>query len=99
MKSRKEYLAKQCTHAEYYGQFVDSGIKARVTNSIGMDRLLKSTDKHLNDIPLKEWDRLIPIFPAHIGQAMRDAGDYPTLAGAVCIAKEAARQLISEVAA
>lgn len=41
----------------YCGQFVTSHELNLVKARFG-DRLLKSTDFHLNDIPLKEWDAL-----------------------------------------
>lgn len=79
-------------HQKYYGQLVTEGIKRTVKKEFGMERLLASTDPHLNDIPLKRWDDLyLPNIPS-----MKPLGDYLTLAGKVCIAKEAARQLIEE---
>ena len=92
--TRHQYLTNQCTHREYYAQFVTPDCKARVKSNIGMDRLLASTDPNLNDIPLGEWDRLaFGIMPA---DALRAAGDYATLGGQVCTLKEAARQVIEE---
>lgn len=49
--------------------------------------IAKSTDKYLNDVPLKLWDKL-PYYP--VGN-MRQHGDYLTLAGKVCVYKAAAR--------
>jgi len=60
MITRKEYMDKEYTHEEYYGQFVNDAIIKIVGDSIGVDRIKASTDKHLNDIPLKEWDNLVP---------------------------------------
>ena len=93
MNTRKEYLNHDCTFAEYYGQFVDSGVMARVLHVISLDELTNSNDEHLNDIELSRWDAVLAPFPKHIGDQMRECGDFPTMAGAVCIAKEAARQL------
>jgi len=90
--TRKQYLSKECTHAEYYSQFVTASIIASVGRQIGVDRIKASSDQHLNDIPLKEWDRLY--LPASdLAAKMKEAGDYLTLSGHVCIAKEAARQI------
>ena len=96
MHKRSDYMAKNCTHREYYGQFVDDEIRNAVGSTIGMGRILASTDKHLNDIPLAEWDRMCHRFLRDTSNRMRDAGDFLSMAGWVCIAKEAARQLTDE---
>jgi len=93
MKTRKQYLDGEVSHREYHAQFVNGIIKANVLNAVGLDRLMSSTDPHLNDIPLAIWDA-IPVF--NVDKPMREAGDYLTLAGKVCICKEAARQIIEE---
>jgi hypothetical protein len=92
--TRQDYLADKCTHSEYYGQFVTGEIKQRVMSYIGIENIKKAInegDEHLNTIPLRKWDAIaVPIIG---GNLLREAGDYPTLAGGVCIAKEAAKQL------
>ena len=93
MFSRAQYMNKECTHSEYYGQFVTDAVKQSVLFTIGKDAIVKSNNPHFNDIPLKKWDLLS--FPVS-SQKMKQAGDYLTLAGKVCIAKEAARQIKEE---
>jgi hypothetical protein len=63
---------------------------------IGKARLLASTDEHLNDIPLKRWDNLPGIITGEVDTKMRAGKDSPSAAGKVCIAKEAARQIIED---
>lgn len=97
--TRAEYMKDSQTdgtaaHRRYFGQFVNNGTRHRVLSYIGLERLMKSTDLHLNDIPLAEWDRLTPKLPGSGGFAK--AGDYYTLANGVCLAKEAARQIVEE---
>lgn len=92
--TRKQYMNGECTFREYYSQFVNEAVKSQVLLTIGKEALLKSKDGHLNDIPLKKWDRIRP----HTLNRLHEAGDSPTLAGAVCIVKEAARQIIEEEA-
>lgn len=104
MFTRKEYMNHPChlidadpavrmaIHRKYYAQFVTLRTIKAVRDSIGDDRLLASTDPHLNDIPLAEWDKLTNILP--INNCFKDVGDYATLGNLVCIAKEAARQWI-----
>lgn len=90
MISRKDYMNNKNTHREYYGQFVNDEIKSRVRFLLPI--VLESEDEHLNDIPLKVWDAISADY-AGIGRKMKEAGDYLTMAGWVCIVKEAARQL------
>jgi hypothetical protein len=95
--TRAEYMKDSQTdgpaaYRRYFGQFVTDGTKTRVLQSIGLERLMTSTDPHLNDIPLVLWDRLTPGLPGSAGFAK--AGDYYTLSNGVCLAKEAARQII-----
>ena len=90
--TRKDYMNKGCTHREYYAQFVNPFIKSLVLREIGLDRLLRSTDPHLNDIPLNQWGM------GNIRQleVWKEVGDFYSIAGETCILKEAARQLIEE---
>lgn len=91
--SREDYLSKKCSHREYYAQFVDAGVIERVKQLVGTSRVKSSSDEHFNDIPLAMWDGLLRPCPARIDKKMRQLGDYPTLAGLVCVAKEAAHQI------
>ena len=95
MKTRKQYLDKECTHSEYYAQFVTDGHKNTVKNIIGLGRLLNSENEHLNDIPLEEWDSIGA--PMGTVELMKELGDNLTLSGQVCISKEAARQIIKSL--
>lgn len=99
--TRNEYMAASlidgpAAFRRYYGQFVCDQHKDILASRIGLDRLLASTDKHLNDIPLHLWDNLPGIVSA---SKLKAAGDYLTLAGKVCIYKEAARQMIESAKA
>jgi hypothetical protein len=93
--TRQQYFNKECSHREYYAQFVSIGTKNRVLRLIGLENLQASKDEHLNDIPLSKWDSVFAGgAPFEINSAMRAAGDFPTMAGLVCIAKEAAHQIL-----
>jgi len=90
--TRKQYLNKECSHDDYYSQFVNDGIIRTVLMSIGADRIENSSCEHFNNIPLKEWAIVFYNgFPQPAAKMLREAGDFPTLAGAVCLAKTAAR--------
>ncbi len=96
--TRKEYMdssfPRNNAHREYYAQYVTESIRLLVKSRIGLSRLQKSTDEHLNDIPLDEWDRLAPIINRSANSLLRANGDFPTLNSSICIAKEAARQIL-----
>lgn len=97
MMTRQEYMSASpedahAAHRAYYAQFVNQRTIDAVVRAIGADKLLASTDPHFNDIPLWQWDRLMGALP--LAASLRDAGDYLTLGGVVCIAKEAARQYV-----
>jgi hypothetical protein len=97
--TRADYMAhsnEPGSHRRFYAQFVNAATISTVARFIGHDALMRSTDPHMNDIPLAKWDRLAGRLPLAIRFA--DVGDYPTLAGWVCIAKEAARQYIERQA-
>ena len=93
MYTRNDYLDGKCTHREYYAQFVTEEVRQRVTQRIGKSRIVASEDEHFNDISLVHWDRVGPFWSA-IHERVKEAGDYMTMAGIVCIAKEAARQIV-----
>jgi len=88
--TRKEYLNGDVTHRVYMGQFVNTHTIHNVRTKIGEDRILKSTDEHFNDIPLKEWDRLGLTADT---RKMTEAGETYSLAIAVSINKAAAAQI------
>ena len=94
MFTRKQYMGKECTHREYYGQFVTPHIVDSVADQIGRDILRYSTDEHLNDIALSRWDNVFLTQDAlRMVTKANESGGY-SLSDTVCIAKEAARQFI-----
>ena len=93
MKTRQDYLSGKISHDEYYIQFVDSHIVNQVLFIIGKDEILNSKDKHFNDIPLKYWNIVLCPLPDYVKNQLKQAGDNTTLAGAICIAKQAAKQI------
>lgn len=94
MFTREQYLNGTCSHREYYGQFVTESTKQAVKAIITLDRIRRSKDSDFNDISLNRWDRCgLFINNCALRNGLRECGDYPTLGGLVCIAKEAAEQL------
>lgn len=99
---RKQYLAGEVSHEDYYGQFVNPELIAYVVGYIGAERILASSDPHMNDIPLAAWDWLVGVkdrIDTKLFKACNNA-TYPeqerdkplwSLSDQVCIAKRAAR--------
>ena len=83
-------------HRKYYAQFVTKGMKESIKQRIGIKRLLESCDEHLNDIPLVIWDSLGSGYKKEVSNRLKEHGDFYSLAGSLCIFKEAAKQLIEE---
>ena len=95
MHTRQDYLDGKCTHREYYAQFVTLAIKEAVVRRWGKEQITGAfkADEHLNSIPLASWDDFVLRRRQEIENQIRLAGDFWSLAGGVCVAKEAARQI------
>jgi hypothetical protein len=95
MKTRRDYIDGKATFSEYYQQFTTPALIEAVTRKIGIDRVKASKDPHLNDIPLAKWDSIFLDYnlKKEIALKMQEAGDFLSMAGAVCTAKECARTL------
>jgi len=50
-----------------------------------------------SDLPLREWDALVPFIPAAVVKKMKENGDCLTLATGGCTLKEAARKIKERV--
>ena len=104
--SRKQYLDEHsaefqllgnghAAHRRFWAQFVGDDLRLAVQRMVGMDALLASTDPYLNDVPgnLRIFEAVgragrKEIKPADVGMFGYSQSDF------VCIAKEAARQVI-----
>ena len=100
MYTRHQYLNSECTHSDYYDQFVTPAIKGIVLSRYSKRQLTDALaqDKHLNSIPLASWDGLgasLKATPTGLGEKMKEAGDYLTLAGIVCVLKAAAISIVN----
>lgn len=99
MFTYNDYLAGKCTHREYYAQFVTESAKSAVASMVDIKKLavdLANGDIHLNErySCVKVWDKLLT--PYHLKRdAIRDIkNNRASQADLVCVAKEAAKQLI-----
>lgn len=105
---RRAYMAHEVDHQTYYEQFVTPRVEQTVSDVIGRDRILASTDPYLNDIPLSRWDNLangtshwsLEWLSVSDSNASTTKGGTPwhSLADRVCVLKAAARKIIREAA-
>lgn len=94
--TRKQYIQGDCTHREYYAQFITDEILVLVREGIGMEMILKSkqNEEHFNDIPLRVWDVLGNfIHTEQLRYKFARANDFVSKAGLVCILKQAAFEI------
>ena len=98
MNTREKYLAGEVSHEEYYRIIAkEAGISFPVDHEL-VHRALKSTDKeNLNDIPLHEWDGYASGARSAIDKAMRKHGDWYSMAGGVCVMKNAVKKTIEDM--
>jgi hypothetical protein len=98
--TRKQYMANECTHREYYGQFVTDKIKQAVLRVFSREKLVHAfkKDEDFNTLPLHQWD-FIPHDFSEFAKAMKEANGNSSisLSDCVCTSKEAARQIIEEI--
>lgn len=93
---RKQYMANEITHAEFYLWLADA-IGIAVGNlPVSLDRIRASHDEHLNDILLHLWDKCDPIVRR---KAVRAGMQAWSLSDTVCVLKSYARREASKVAA
>ena len=93
MFTRTQYLNNEVSHEEYISQFVTSTELEVVKSQFG-NRLFQSRDPYLNDIPLKEWDCLLPSYNSIARQ--QEAGEVPCLGLSVSVLKQAAKMVIQQ---
>ena len=92
--TRTDYLNGICTHREYYAQFVTNYHKQILLARVSKEQLQKHVEaqdeiNHKDRIPLEKWDAMAPC----VTVSLKEYDDYLTLAGQVCILKEAAKQI------
>jgi hypothetical protein len=99
MFTRQQYLNKEVTHRQYYAQFVMPIIKDIVLQNIATKEEIREAlkqDEALNTIPLQKWDWQAAQIRNLCGPQLKERGDFYSQGGAVCILKEAARQITEE---
>lgn len=100
--TREEFMATpredrqhgQRLHDDYYHQFATDALVELVRGYIGEERIKDSTDPHLNDIPLKEWDRLHGLAWMTVGHLVRQADRCGNVLSVTCCCLKAAARRI-----
>ncbi len=99
MYTRNQYTSGQCSHNQYYDQFVTEQLKNAVSKYFTTAKLVKAYDKdeYFNSISLKEWDKLSYYCESSDMRKLYAAsGEYVTQAVAVCTLKQAAKHVVDE---
>ena len=107
MFTRKQYLDRQCTHREFWAQFVTPGMRDMVKRNITLERLQRSQNEYFNDVTrLQDWDLMKDVTFRMLDMKKWRELQYPEYIGLtsvgwshsdnICILKEAARQLIEK---
>ena len=104
MITRAEYMNNSELFNEYYGQFILPETRYFIISAIGMEKLLKSKDKHFNDIIKHSnggaggwvWD-----FTPFNLQLARELGEVSkngtgSMSTHTCVGKVCARRLLAE---
>jgi hypothetical protein len=87
--TRAQYMAGECTHAEYMEQFVSDALVEMVGSRIGVDRIRASVNPYFNDIPLHEWDHV----PFTHDKKMQQLEGFYSKAFQVSVLKACARRI------
>lgn len=94
MITREEYMSGELTketHDRYYKEFLTPNLVQFVGDCIGFDKIKGSTNKHFNDIPLRNWDAIVPNVLNMSYPMIKKKGEDRSVSTGVCIAKAAAK--------
>ena len=96
--SKEEKEKVKHPHQEYYAQFVTDEIKNLVKNKFGIRNLVNAhkVDPNFNNIPLKRWDSFGYLMEYLDRDLIKATGQGYSNAGACCVLKEAALQLVKQ---
>lgn len=93
--TRKDYMDGKVSFEEYYRSVARAAGISFASASVGLldrvERALAAGDKHLNTIPLSLWDSYAIVAQHATAPAFKAHGDGWSLAGGVCVAKQAAK--------
>ena len=92
MITRQDYMAGTVSFEQYYTSIAEAaGISMAGSELMpAVKAALAAGDEHLNTIPLGTWDRIAAPRP-WLATAFKEHGDSYSLAGGVCVYKQAAK--------
>lgn len=96
--NRTEYLEDRISFEEYYREVNRrAGVKLSPDHPMvqAAKKALADGDVHLNTIPLLRWDTLAEGASRSVSKALKELGDFYSLAGGVCAMKQAALDAIN----
>ncbi len=98
--TRDDYMQGRCTHAAFY-RAVNKTAGLVISDTALLQRVSKCLaegDEHLNRIPLSFWDGMGPALSGNLRRALKEHGDFWSMAGSVCCLKQAARDAAMQLA-
>jgi hypothetical protein len=96
--NRTEYLEGRISFEEFYREVNRrAGVKLSLDHPMvqAAKKALAEGDRHLNNIPLREWDWLASGASHSLNKALKELGDFYSVAGGVCAMKQAALDAIA----
>lgn len=97
MMTKEEYMSdSQKNYRAYYAQFVTDAVKNLVRSSIGVGPIVRSSNTHMNDIHISNWEALHARIEALTRSKVLATGHWFDIYVSVSIAKAAARQIADE---
>lgn len=97
MYTRAQYINGDCSHDEYYNQFVNAENSAYVIGALGREKLLKKCHtKCLNEVALYEIDHLFALRSMTDASLLKSVGDNWCASTQVCIAKAIIKEFLTE---
>ena len=92
MFTRQDYMDGAVTFEQYYTSIAEAAGISMAGSELMPDvkAALAAGDEHLNTIPIETWDR-IAAPRTWLATAFKAHGDFYSLAGGVCVYKQAAK--------
>lgn len=97
MITRAQYINEECTHDEYYSQFINAENTAYVIGTLGREKLLKKcSTKCLNEVALYEIDHLFALRSMTDASLLKTVVENWCASTQVCIVKAIIKKFLTE---
>jgi hypothetical protein len=96
MFTRQQYLNGECSHQEYYVQYVNRQVWHLIANAFPVDKLraAHAVDKNFHTIELSYWDQLACFIQPNL-DLLNKLGESDTLSWRVCVLKHCAKEFLN----